>query len=213
MDTDKNLQSIIVRALEKSYLEELLLKNPLALKGKSDTEIKKMCVKHLRKLVSNTEIEISFTVDHTDSLLKSARFNFNSENKELSAFFYATYFEHKFNYFIHLCGKKKGLSSDSIKSIIRKTNLDDKCSWILELLGIKAVTSRHQLVIKSISEIRNKYVHYKWSPLNDDLGKNEKKEFEILEKAEATVKYLKLFEENAIFKNSRKKAFKAIKIL
>lgn len=75
-------------------------------------------------------------------------------------------------------------------------------------MGIQSIALKHQKIMKSIGDIRSRYIHFKWHPENEDLEKKEEKE---LLKAEETVRYLRRFEEMNIFKGARSKIFKAIK--
>jgi hypothetical protein len=87
--------------------------------------------------------------------------------------------------------KRKNLSAKDIESLIRDSSYKAKCTWLLHVLGVKAINVAHTNRIFKLMELRNSYVHYKWKPENEQTSQEMEK---LLEQIEKTVKYLRDFE-------------------
>lgn len=206
----KDLYKEIFNSIRKSHLEDLIVANSKILKGKSIAEIEQMINLDIKKFVNDPNLEFQLITDYTSNLIRMARSHLKDGQEELSAVFYATYFEHKINYIIHMLAKKRKLSESVINKIYKKFDLEDKSAWVLEIMGIKSIPANHQKIIKAISDIRNNYIHFKWNPVDQGSRVGRKR---IIEKAEITVRYLKKFEEKVVYKGMRKKIVKSFETL
>ncbi len=198
------MEAEIVDAFINSTVENLILQNPKLIK-KPIEEIRQLALKELKKAVTDKNVKFVVTIDHTETLLKEARINKRRGDVELSAFWYATYFEHKINFLIHLAAKRLSLTKSTSQALLRKPKLEDKCTWILEILKIRQINKNHIKAITNISEIRNRYIHYKWNYRDMDKDANETDKI-LLQRIEKTVRYIISFEEHSLFKGIRKKA-------
>jgi hypothetical protein len=140
-----------------------------------------------------------YSLDHTSELLRLARYYLRSDNLDLAALFYATYFEHCLNYMIGKLAQKRKFSRASTVQMMRDVQIRGKCSWLLEVLGIRYISAHHARNIVQISEIRNSFVHYKWqgSNLLDEKANIQKKE--LLKKADKVVRYLDDFVDDVLY--------------
>jgi len=168
-------------------------------------------MKELKGVLANKNTQFLIGIDHTKFLLNEARKADKANKAELTALFYATYFEHQINHLIYLTGQRKKLSDSCIKNILRKASLEDKCTWILEVLGMKQINRDHLEKINSIAEVRNRFVHYKWPSLDDEqLNKEEAMLKATLVNVQKTVNCIRKFEEKHLFKGTRKKTLRKL---
>lgn len=182
---------------------QLRAEGELELQGKSDHEVRKEVATRVLGSLKKKEFEFLIAVHHTSNLLREARKYARLKQQELGALFYATYIEHKLNSIIVDSCKRRNLGGGVAKGIIRSASLEAKCSWVLEVLGlepIKVVWSRR---IRSLADVRNAFVHYKWESHNwdTDPGAKSKSELPITEAvkhAEGIVRYLTKFEDRSL---------------
>ncbi len=177
----------------------LLRDNKMSLKDLADDGLFEALLKEARAPISTKTRRSKFkwSVIHTPSLLKEARNFRKNKYVELSFLMYATYFEHWANDIVLFGLESKNISAEKSKDVLRKPSLEDKLSWVCLLLGLPNIPRQHINTIKQISEVRNAFVHYKWTPQNpDDNGKGV---VELLRKTEATIKYLNKYEDNVVY--------------
>ena len=196
----------IARLVINDIAEQLFLSGKITTNNKTEKEISDQIFKHVKGILRR-KVEISITTNYTQTLLKKARKEFKSKNFEMSALFYATYFEHHINMIIVNACRKKNLQNDEIVQILKQNNLFAKSSWLLKILCGKQLLRKHSVTINEISDIRNAFIHYKWLPDRDEKDKENKKK---IDKAESVVKYLKRFESNIVFSKERSRIKQAL---
>ncbi len=196
----------IARLMMHNLAEQFFLGGEIATEGKSEKEIFEQVIKKVKNLLRR-KVEFTLTTDYKKSLLQKARKEFELKNFELSALFYATYFEHHINMIIVNACRKKKLNEYEVTQILKQNNLPAKSSWILKVLCGKNLLKKHAATINEISEIRNAFIHYKWLPEKEEKDKENKRK---IEKAESVVRYLKTFESNVVFSKERTRIKKAI---
>lgn len=200
----KEKEAQFTKRLLTSVVHSLIAENVISPNNLSQKTI----FEALEQIVDG-KIELEISVDHTRDILKHSR-KFSKENRyELAVLFYATFFEHKLNFFIFTRAKQKKLAISSIKDIIKSTNIRDKASWLLILLDIPAINRDILKIISKISEERNAFVHYKWSPVEDTPSNSDKEKIELLN-AEKAAKYLMRYEARVLFKGTKAAARKLL---
>ena len=176
----------------------------------SDLDNKEEFWKKLKKI--NEKADYKFVLDHTDSLIHSAR-QFNESNDFNKAkVFYATYFEHKLNEIINEICERKSIEKKEINNIIRSINLIGKLTWLPLLLGIPKISIKHKKVIQKLAEDRNAFIHYKHNPEPDEISLNEKeKQEKDLTEIEKTITYFKKYTSRILYSNQKTKINKKLK--
>jgi hypothetical protein len=98
------------------------------------------------------------------------------------------------------------------KTIIRESNLAAKGTWPLQLLGLKSLTKKWLTRINDIAELRNAFVQYKWQPEPDHASTSSKAQNERkLKYAEGIVRYLRIFEDRALYAGKGRHIMKVFK--
>jgi len=167
----------------------------------SDLENRDVLFDKIFKALKNHEI--SFIVDHTDSIIQQAKSFADRGDFDLSILMFATYFEHSLNAIIAHDLQIKDISNKSKNELIRSVNIAGKCGWLLEVLDLPNLNLRHKKTIIDLSSKRNAYVHYKWNPEQEDTGIEQKKKKELIESAIKAVKYMKYYTSKIRFKGSK----------
>lgn len=139
--------------------------------------------------------EIAVVSDHADGLLATARQYAAKEKAEHAILFYALWVEHFVNSWLDRLGKRKGLSQEETEGMIRNTDVRSKCSWLLRVLGYKALEESHLNQIGKLLEHRNAFVHYKWKPDNEQFEKEAER---LLDSFDKTVAYLQHFDRTVL---------------
>ncbi len=185
----------------------------LVVRGKADREIAAEIANHLGSLVEKGNFEFRIHIDYSQNLLTEGRKFFRRKKPEWSAFFYATYFEHRINWLIvEICRKRK-IGDEVTLKLIREVNLKAKCSWVLSLLGHRQMKSAFGKTISGISDIRNAFVHYKWPEKAYDK-RQESLDAEWLRKlqaAESAVEYLRRFSDRELYENKGRRVRRVLK--
>ncbi len=174
----------------------LVRNGSLSPKGKTREQFMREFVDYLEK------IEPVFVIDHTEDILKQARYYRKMEKNELSCLFYALWLEHSLNGLISLLAGRKDFSEKEIEEIIRDTSYRSKSSWLPRAFGGKSFSQAHVNLIVKLMEARNSFVHYKWKAVNEQRNREIKA---ILSTIEKTVKYIRDYERKHILGISKKK--------
>lgn len=203
---DRKKASRIGGLMVQQLAEQMLLSGEMNIDGMNEQEIRREVVKKI-ELVLAGKVNFDIVIDYTEFLLKKARAEYKTGHLDLSALFYATYFEHTLNNFITKLIVKHKLDAETKKAILRDSKIRDKCTWILKVLCGRGIAKDHLNTINNISEMRNAFIHYKWISPND----NDRKKYEShLNKAESVVRYLKGYEDRYIFQKNKSRIKKTL---
>lgn len=169
--------------------------------------------KFKKKLLAiNAKADYKIIIDHSESLISTAR-QFNKTGKiENAKLFYATYFEHELNgIIVELC-QKKSIDKKTINDIIKSVNLIGKLTWLPLVLGIPQVTAFHKNTILKLADDRNAYIHYKHNPQPDEPNANkEQNEQEEIKKIEKTITYFKKYVSRILYNKQKTHLDKKLK--
>jgi hypothetical protein len=177
--------------------------------NKTDAEIMKEIFQHARNTFKEGLLVVT---DFRQDLLRDAAFFMKKKKYENACLFYATWTEHWVNKIII-----KGLEINAIpfayvKQIIKETNIRSKLSWLFYLLEFKQLPSNHVSKILKLMELRNEYVHYKWSGKPDKIDMDQENALSIfLNEYCKTIKYLSAYENKNINRNKSKKLRQILK--
>jgi hypothetical protein len=142
-------------------------------------------------------------VDHRSHLLAHARRFVRLEEYELAILVYATWFEHWINAVFHKRALHFGLTSKDIRLCIRQTGLYAKFVLFPVLLKLPRLAESHVRTVNRCSELRNGFVHYKFSQTADTSGPEEEEDIKMTIACEKTVRYLNNYERLHIFKGAK----------
>lgn len=174
--------------------------------GKSDEDLERELVeytyRHLDELRDHGDIH--WAIDHTETLLASARRNRRRGDHHLSILLYATWSEHWVNGVISSAGRRKGLGDESIEQAIRDTPFRGKVTWLLQLLGMPPLRSQYLDTLNDLLGLRNGFVHYKWVAHGESvMDQQDQQRGRLLEKIESLVRYLNRYEDRIMFQSAR----------
>lgn len=191
--------------MARLFLASLIDNGVIDPSGKNGQQLAQEALDYLRKFGSE---ELILTVDHTDNLLKHARTFRKLRDNDNACLLYAIYIEHKLNSYMALLAGRKNLSIKDTEALIRDTSYRAKCSWLLHIFGIKAISTVHLNRITKLMELRNAYVHYKWKPHNEQVTKEVEV---VVQEIDKTINYLRRFEAKYLRLTSPRKVSRLLK--
>jgi hypothetical protein len=165
---DEEMAQSVYRTVLTHIGTQMLVDGELILEGRSDAEIIKDIQMESLSALRQEDDPVNFYVDHTTDFLKRAEKELEDGRLEMSILLYATYLEHKINYFVWKLSLRKDLGKEDAKQIIRTTNMEDKCTWLLKIFTGEPLDSLTVKRILKISRMRNDFVHYKWESKDDN---------------------------------------------
>lgn len=177
------------RAILVAFLKALVASGAIDPKGKTHEELLKESKHYLK------DFEFTHTIDHTPTILNSARQYAKKGEKEYACLFYSLWIEHHLNGLITQWARRNKCSDECAKILVRETNLKAKYLWLHLILAGRQPLQSHLATIQAIAEARNQFVHYKWPILADDREENEEHlSTALYTKTEATIRHLKRME-------------------
>jgi hypothetical protein len=199
------LEKRVARELVAGVLEVAVREGRVDPKGKSERQILNELLGLLEgPLASGTTFKLSFAIDHTTGLLARARNHRKLGEAWLACLFYAIWFEHLLNLMINSIVSRRRLPASTSKQMIRDLPFHAKISWFFPLLGAKPISKRHQDVLKTLAELRNSFIHYKWaySPISapDELRLGATA---LLKNIEWTVSYMRRYDHRMLLYGSK----------
>lgn len=208
IDSSKAFQSkkdhAFAREIVKVFAESAFINGQLSIEDFSD---KKVIRKKLLQILPKRDEDLFFTIVYQPTLLeKGARFAKRKEY-ELAYVFYATYFEHFINEILDIWAKRNLVVYDTSSNLIRRVSLEDKYTWILNLLKLPSFNRTHWRTIKSISDKRNNFIHYKYkseaasTPSTAEKTEWEKDSKNVLK----AVTYTRRYRSRVVFDGKKKK--------
>lgn len=144
------------------------------------------------------------TVDHTSTLLRYANEFRRAGRKEIAVLLYTTACEQKINLFISTFATRAGFRADRIPQLIRDTNFNARCTWLLELLKAPLISPVHLKRLKQLMDARNEFVHYKWKGEWIYELPKQKVHLDFLQCLSKTLRYLAIYERKNIYFGSLK---------
>jgi hypothetical protein len=144
-----------------------------------------------------------FTVDHTSSLRRLASQFEDEGNVGLATMLYATWAEHVLNHLVSIGLARQGKPDTLVKEVIREVSFGAKVSWLLVILGFTAIPKSHADRLRRLAELRNQFVHYKWTyeePDKTSLVAKEGRQF-LLE-CRPTFRYLATYRTRAALRGN-----------
>lgn len=192
-------------SLHASLVEGMFINGDLSEKDFEDPKVLlQKSLKYLDDLKKKGK-EIMLVVDHQPSLLSTAEKYIQSEDFELAYVFFATYFEHLINGVIQVRCTKDSISNVVYKELIRKVSLEDKFSWVLELLKLPKFKTQHWQTIKTVSDKRNSFIHYKYQAAQNQPDFEEREWEKLKPGLKSAITYSKKYQTKVIYQGKAKK--------
>lgn len=173
--------------------------------GKSDSQLLAELARHVRRYARQEKLY--GCTDYSDNLLTLAQSFRRKADYENSCLYYATWFEHWINGVIMVCISKSGLFTQAnAKDLIRGASLAAKFTCLPQLIGLPPIRKTHCDAVLHIAELRNSYVHYKFTLTDIEEWANESEKWKrSLLRAAKSVRYLVEYKNRHIFRGLKHK--------
>ncbi|MEV6300399.1 hypothetical protein AB0M02_13420 [Actinoplanes sp. NPDC051861] len=149
------------------------------------------------------ETEFHPIFDHQEKLLERAVTETNEGDDLIGIMFYATWFEHFINGILIRSLRRAGFAEDIYIPMIRTFNLQTKMASTWKLAGLPEVPAEMIRTLNLVTELRNGFVHYKWSALSPQAEEQQKTRLrEATNQVASLVSYFKAVEDQ-FFWNGR----------
>jgi hypothetical protein len=191
----------VLEESERAYLAFLFAgdvrKGEFAVEGEDDVATRKRFCAHVRR--SFVEEQLHVVLDHRDAIATQAKALVDERRPLASLILYATWVEHWLNAVLVTHAIRRGLSPDQSEQIVRDAQLRAKITWLLQLAGLPPLEDEHRKAIVALTDLRNAYVHYKWSGRTpEELAQEEERLRETVHRCEALLDYLRDYERDHI---------------
>lgn len=157
---------------------------------------------------------MKFVLDHRETISNYALSFSKTHEYDLAIMFYTMFFEHSINAIILHALHERHFSRQTEFEILRSVGIQQKFTWLIQLLDLPKFNENHRKVILAGAEKRNAFVHYKFPAAPDDVRDealeelNEKKLAESLSK---TAAYMKRYESRVLYSGIKGKLRKSLK--
>jgi hypothetical protein len=191
----------VLEESERAYLALLFAgdvrKGEFAVEGEDDVATRRRFCAHVRQ--SFLEAEFRVVLDHRDTIATQAKALADERRPLASLILYATWVEHWLNAVVVTTAIHRGIAPDLSEQIVRDAPLRAKLTWLLQLAGLPPLHEEHRKAIVSLTDLRNAYVHYKWSGRTpEELAQEEERLRQTVQRAEALLDYLREYEREHI---------------
>jgi hypothetical protein len=196
------------RALARDVLrvatEGAVREGRIRLEGRTDEEIRNDINEYTDALLAETDVQFAPQIDYQHKLINEAQRYAAEGYPSLALTFYATWFEHWLNGMYLEREPMVALEHEEIIRLIRETKLPSKTRHIWQLLfGEKLPDEVVQTILK-VADVRNAFLHYKWTPGLEEEDRAEKRELhDLAQRAAAIVTQLGAIEDRIVFAGSR----------
>jgi hypothetical protein len=193
-----NIAKNVFRTICSQYIEMGLMKSDYL----EFSELEK----DFWKIVKSWKFEES-VIDHTDNIEEEGKRYLNNKQYMLACIVYSVWTEHFINGFIHKICIRNKINEACFIGLIRKCNIEDKCSWIMELIKGPKLNDRYRMSILKMNNYRNYFIHYKWQPTKDDFNLQI---IDIICAYPKTISYLKRIESYYLYNGNKNKVTRLI---
>jgi len=191
----------VLRENERAYLAFLfggdVRKGEFAVDDEDDAETRRRFCTHVRRSFLAEELRVA--LDHRDAIAEQAK-ALAGERRPLAALIlYATWIEHWLNAVVVTAAVRRGVAPDQSEHVVRDAPFRAKITWLLQLVGLPPLDEERRKAIVVLTDLRNAYVHYKWSGRTpEELEQEEERLRQIVQGSEELVKYLQEYEREHI---------------
>ncbi|WP_329017954.1 hypothetical protein OG271_13690 [Micromonospora rifamycinica] len=118
--------------------------------------------------------ELHPVFDHGDKLLTRAESELATGDPLIAILFYVIWLEHYANGTLAWAFERQGHHRDAYFPIIRQLNIETKLTATWKLLGLPEIPKEKLSLAKQAIELRNGFVHYKWTTLTHQEADRQK---------------------------------------
>lgn len=206
---NKEVDIALARSFFNTIAESAFINGDLNIEDFSD---KKLLREKILRLIPKEDKNIYFTIDHTPTLLEKGEWFAKNEEYNLAYVFYATYFEHFINEILDMWATRNSIKYETSSLLIKKVTLEDKYTWLLEVLKLPTFKQEHWKTIKKLSDKRNSFIHYKYKPeaADRDDSKDKTEWTEDYKDIIKTITYTRRYRSKIVF-NGKKQKFNLLK--
>lgn len=148
-----------------------------------------------------------FIIDHRETILKDAKAYLKNGKHEYAKVFFAMYFEHETNHLLLMLLNRNNKSDETIKPLLR-LSLDQKLTWVLDMLNIKRPSKSFLKFLSPLSEERNSFIHYKF------VGKDSEFDYKLTEDNQKTllnnIRYFRTYISHTLYNRDKVKIISRI---
>lgn len=194
-------KSLIPKLIESAIINGFITRED----AKDPKTTREKLLKHFPK----NDDDLYWVIDYSGDILNRVKQFLKEKDFNLVYVFIGTYFEHFINEVIQIQLSKKNISDKTIKEMLRNVSLESKFTWITEIIGIPKFNSKNFFLIKKISEKRNSYIHYKYTPqkAGSDIDDEKKEWKKISQEVKKVINYCKKYREKVIYNGLSKKNY------
>lgn len=196
-EIDPKVAKQILRDIKINAVIQGIRTRQLKLEGATEDEKKQLVEDYLETFLANVmsrenpDEPLFIIYNHLNELLKEAREFVSKKNYELATLIYSTWFEHRVNDLVITGLQRSNTTESNIAQIVREVQIRGKLTWLLPLVGLPELDQSKIKPLLDLTEIRNRFVHYKWSEIDiDDFFDHRYTLQEMLIRAERAIEYL-----------------------
>ncbi len=199
---DQSIDNHQFLAFVKSSVLNAIRTGMLDVANKTDRELQRVVFDYIAVWGKEPVLTTHLNLNYTNELLDEALDTIERENGLLAIILYATWCEHWINGIITSIARRQGQSDADIKRLIRKHNLGDKYTKVLDGLNLPRFDESIREALRALAKQRNDFVHYKWEPLivDDPASLTWFEEIDqLLNSMPAHIEALKAYENHHIY--------------
>lgn len=196
----------VARQLLESVFQTAVSRGDISIKGKSQDQILEEFRKYLTVEKLRT-VPFRYAINYTETLRALGRDFLEKNQPWITVLMYSTWVEHTLNFLISVGLERRGFGDATVKQVIRDVSLAGKLSWLLPVLGFRAIHSGHRDTLKALADKRNEFVHYKW-PYRKDHSDAELRT--SLSQIEKTLRYLAQYVTRETLSGGKSRIAKAV---
>ncbi|MBF6144210.1 hypothetical protein [Nocardia nova] len=146
---------------------------------------------------------VRWTMDHREDILNNARSALSDDDIGLSILLYGTWCEHQVNLLLTTAFERLGYSETTSTTLIRNCNMWTKVTALWEIARLRTFDTDTLRILKSLTDNRNGYVHYKWKYVHDLEFDHTERYREVLSSIDTLIDFMMAVEEDLTW-NGRK---------
>jgi hypothetical protein len=144
-------------------------------------------------------LEVGIILEHEETLIAHAGRYAQEGLHSVAIMLYATGVEHLLNKTYVARARQLGRSEEDIARSLRKP-MPHKLTGAVTEIGLPPLSETHARLIRSLVDLRNRFVHYKYAPVSESqLAADACARSSVLEEIGDTISYLRQYDEDHVF--------------
>lgn len=195
MQSDEGFRSRIFEIGASVFLTVVrdgIRRGEICVAGKTHGEVLLSIESYINRWI---ESDVILVDDHRSTLLDQARRAANENRSIIAVVLYATYFEHALNDIVLAGCARSKLDEAIAMRLIRSASIFDKTGELLTDIGLPELPRIIATSIRKVAELRNEFVHYKWTGRGDEETITQRKHVtDTIKNAEIAIADLEAYE-------------------